>query len=52
MRLWVLAVPTRLRCFLQDGMRSQRPLYNGMPTFTIEALPHVFGIVLIKCLGF
>ena len=52
MRQWLLAVPTRLRYFLQHGMRSQRPLYIGKPTLTIEALQHVFGIALVRCLGF
>jgi hypothetical protein len=51
-RQLVLAAPRRLRCFLQCGGQTHRPLYIGKPTFAIEASRHLVGIVLIDCFGF
>jgi hypothetical protein len=46
-RQWVLAVPKRLRYFLQRGRRGQWPVYFGKPPLAIEASQHRIGIVLI-----
>jgi hypothetical protein len=46
-RQWVLAVPKRLRYFLQRGTRSQWPLSFGKPTLVIKSSQHCIGIVLI-----
>jgi hypothetical protein len=51
-RQLVLAAPGRLRCFLQRGGQTHRPLYIGKPTFATEASRHLVGIVLIDCFGF
>jgi hypothetical protein len=46
-RQWVLAVPKRLRYFLQRGRRGQWPFCFGKPTLAIEASRHCIGVVLI-----
>ena len=46
-RQWVLAVPKRLRYFLQRGTRGLWSVYFGKPTLATEGTKHRIGISFI-----